>query len=183
MQSLWPVAVFAAVAAAQPGNGINRYSITEEVSAGRQMARQYRADTTPLANAAVGDYVNRVGAALAEQLPGFWSYRFEIIREDAGGPTHEPVAFPGGPIFISVDLIAAASNEAEFAAMLAHAMVHVAERHWTKNATRAYLLHNSFQPPRCGAAHPPEHGRISAVLRTASGLRRGECLGRSRLRS
>lgn len=162
-RSLWSVAVLAAIATPahpQPGKGINRYSIAEEVSVGKQMARQFRADTTPLANAAVGDYVNRVGAALADQLPGFWPYRFEVIRENAGGPTLEPVAFPGGPIFISAELIATARSEAEFASMLAHAMVHVAERDWTRSATRGDLLRTGGQPPPPGAAAPVPLGMI-----------------------
>jgi len=39
------------------------------------------------------------------------------------------LSFPGGCIFLSASLILAAQSEAEFTGMLAHAMVHVAERH------------------------------------------------------
>ena len=73
MQNLWPVVLLAALAASaqqhQPGAGVNFYSKTKEIAAGQQMASQFRHDTTPLGNAAVGDYVNRVGAALAAQFP------------------------------------------------------------------------------------------------------------------
>jgi beta-barrel assembly-enhancing protease len=140
------LAVAAPAQQRQPGTGVNFYSKTAEISAGQQMSRLLRADTTPLTNTAVGDYVNRVGAALAAQLPGDWVYHFEVVQENADGTTLEPIAFPGGPIFISAELIAAARNEAEFAAMLAHAMAHVAERHWTRNATRSDLMQIGFQP-------------------------------------
>ena len=70
------------------------------------------------------------------------------------------MAFPGGPIFISAELIAAARNEAEFASMLAHAMAHVAERHWTKNATRFDIMQTGFPPPPPGAAAPVPLGMI-----------------------
>ncbi|MGA7234864.1 MAG: M48 family metalloprotease [Bryobacteraceae bacterium] len=136
----------------QPGAGVNFYSKTAEIAAGQQMASQFRHDATPLGNAAAGDYVNRLGAALAAQFPGGWAYQFEVVRENTDGTTLEPAAFPGGPIFISAELIAAARNEAEFAAMLAHAMAHVAERHWTKNATRFDIMQTGFAPPPPGAA-------------------------------
>ena len=66
-----------------------------------------------------------MGAKLAAQFPGGWTYRIETIREDQRGATHEPAAFPGGFIFVPADLITTARNEAEFAGMLAHAMAHV----------------------------------------------------------
>ncbi len=160
MRNLCPVALLAALVAPaqqhQQGKGINFYSKAAEISTGQQMANQFRHDTTPVGNAAVGEYVNRVGAALAAQLPGGWAYQFEVVQENGDGPTLEPVAFPGGPIFISTELIAAARNEAEFASMLAHAMAHVAERHWTRNATRGDLMQTGFPlPPPGGAARVP----------------------------
>ena len=83
-----------------------------------------------------------------------------MVQENGDGPTLEPVAFPGGPIFISAELIAAARNEAEFASMLAHAMAHVAERHWTKNATRFDIMQTGVPPPPPGAAAPVPLGMI-----------------------
>jgi beta-barrel assembly-enhancing protease len=164
MRNMWPVTLLTALVAPaqqhQPGAGINYYSKTKEIAAGQEMAGQFRHDTTPLGNVAVGDYVNRMGAALAAQFPRDWAYRFEAVQENGDGPTLEPVAFPGGPIFISAELIAAARNEAEFASMLAHAMAHVAERHWTKNATRFDIMQTGFPPPPPGAAAPVPLGMI-----------------------
>jgi len=147
----------------QPGQGINFYSRDKEIALGRQLALEYRRRTTPLDNAAVSDYVKRVGANLAAQFPG-WTYQIETVREDRGGSTalaldpellrvaapeatHEPAAFPGGFIFVSVDLIAAARSEAEFAGMLAHAMAHVAERDWTRMASRSELAQTAASVP------------------------------------
>jgi predicted Zn-dependent protease len=123
----------------QPGQGVNFYTRDKEIALGQKLALEFSQKTTPLAIAAASDYVKRVGANLAAQFPGGWTYRIETIREDRGGATHEPAAFPGGAIFVSVDLIAAARNEAEFAGMLARAMAHVVARHWTKLATRNEL--------------------------------------------
>jgi predicted Zn-dependent protease len=144
MRWVWCVAVLAiGVAQAQerqPGQGVNFYSKDKEIALGTQLALQFGRKTTPLDMAAASDYVRRVGANLAAQFPGGWTYRIETIREDQGGATHEPAAFPGGPIFVPVDLIKAARNEAEFAGMLAHAMAHVVARHWTRSATKTQLM-------------------------------------------
>ena len=42
------------------------------------------------------------GASLAAQFPGGWTYQLETIREDRGGVTNEPAAFPGGFVFVPV---------------------------------------------------------------------------------
>jgi predicted Zn-dependent protease len=150
MRCVWCAAVLAiGVAQAQerqPGQGVNFYTKDKEIALGTQLALQFGQKTTPLGVAAAGDYVKQVGANLAAQFPGGWTYRIETIREDQGGATHEPVAFPGGAIFVSVDLIAAARNEAEFAGMLAHAMAHVVARHWTRSATKTGLMPGDSGP-------------------------------------
>ena len=157
MRGVWCVAMLALSVAQgqerQTGRGVNFYSKDKEIAAGQQLAADYRQKTTPLDHAAARDYVKRVGANLAAQFPG-WNYRIETIREDQGGATHEPVALPGGLIFVSVDLIAAAQNEAEFAGMLAHAMAHVAARHWTRLATKTELVGPDPSGARGLAAHP-----------------------------
>ena len=143
MRILWCVAILAAGAAygqeKQPGQGVNFFSREKEIALGQSLAAEESRHTTPLDSAAVNEYVRRVGAALAAAMPVVYSYEFHVIQEDSGGVTHEPVAFPGGPIFVSQYLIAAAQNEAEFAGMLAHAMAHVQARHWTRQVTKAEL--------------------------------------------
>ncbi len=159
MRSLWCVALLTAAVAAgqhrQPGDGINEYSRASEIATGEKMASDFGNRTTPLGNAAVTDYVNRLGSKLVAQFPGGWPYRFEVIQENTGGLIHEPAAFPGGPIFVSVDLITAAANEAEFAGMMAHAMSHVADRDWTKNATRLHLVQDPSQFAQTGMWEGP----------------------------
>jgi predicted Zn-dependent protease len=130
----------------QPGQGVNFYSQEKEIALGRQLAQQFRQKTTLVDSVSVNDYVRRVGANLAAQFPGGWTYQIEIIKDDPGGATHEPVAFPAGFLFVPADLIAAARNEAEFAGMLAHAMAHVAARHGTKSATKTQLMALQYLP-------------------------------------
>jgi len=134
----------------QPGQGVNFYTRDKEIALGQRLALEFGQKTTPLDIVAVSDYVRRVGANLAAQFPGGWTYRIETIREDRGGATHEPIAFPGGSIFVSVDLLRAAQSEAEFAGMLAHAMAHVVARHWTRMATKNELIGDPLGDPAGG---------------------------------
>jgi predicted Zn-dependent protease len=121
-------------------SGPNFYSIEKERSLGASEARDLERRTTPLNNAVALDYVQKMGARLATQIPQTnFSYTFALIKDDEGGPLHEPVALPGGYIFVPAGLLLAAQNEAEMEGMLAHAMEHVAARHATREATRGEL--------------------------------------------
>ncbi len=112
------------------------YSVEKEAAIGASLARNVQQGTTAIESPTVRDYVQRIGGRLAAQLtnPPF-SYSFSVIADDRGGPTHEPLWFPGGYILIPASLILTARNEAEFAGMLAHAMAHIAERHGFRPAS------------------------------------------------
>jgi predicted Zn-dependent protease len=99
---------------------------SKEAALGAQLAGEIRRRTTAIENPAVQDYVERMGNKLAAQSPkANVIYKFALISDEAGGATHEPLSLPGGYIFVSADLFRSAADEAEFAAMLAHAMAHV----------------------------------------------------------
>jgi predicted Zn-dependent protease len=191
MRSLWCLVILpVALAQSQqrlPGQGINFYSKDKEAALGLQLAEVYRQKVTPLDNALVSDYVKRVGARLAAQLPGGWTYQFETIREDTGmltpfadrvqddsGATHEPVAFPGGTIFVSANLIASARNEAEFAGMLAHAMGHVEARHWTRQATKGQIAQIGAQTQLAASMPDRQPGGLGVPMGMLAFLRANE---------
>jgi predicted Zn-dependent protease len=123
--------VAVALAAQQP------YSAEKEAGLGASLAREVLQSTTQIESPTVRDYVQRVGGRLAVQLPSSPSYTFFVIGDDRGGPTHEPVWFPGGFILVPATLILTARNEAEFSGMLGHAMAHYAKRHGFRPATRS----------------------------------------------
>ncbi len=149
--------VLAAAQQPSPGRGVNFYSIEKEIALGRQLAAEFQRTETPLDSPAVPIYVNDLGHRLAAQAGnGAFPYTFVVI---AGDPTvlHEPVAFPGGFIFVPARLILTAGDEDELAGMLAHSIAHVSLRHGTKEATRAELVQLSAIPlvyvgGRAGAA-------------------------------
>jgi len=97
----------------------------KETGLGAALAKNIRERTTAIDNPIVHEYVEQVGRKLAEEIPAAnFKYTFALIADDLGGETHEPSSFPGGYIFVSAALIRSAASQAEFAGMLAHAMVH-----------------------------------------------------------
>jgi len=126
---LWAVMLAGVAASAQqrqPGRGVNLYSMEREAKLGATLAEEVRRNSTALDSALAQNYVERLGRQLAAQLPGDGiKYTFEIIADKTAGPTnqlHEPIALPGGYLFVPAGLFLAAQDEAEFAGMLAHAM-------------------------------------------------------------
>jgi beta-barrel assembly-enhancing protease len=94
---------------------------------GAALAEQVRHETSALDDLFVRDYIRELGHQLAKRLPDERrSWDFEVIRENQGGSTHEPIAIPGGHIFVPAPLMLAVENEAELAGMLAHSMAHLA---------------------------------------------------------
>lgn len=129
------------------GQGVNFYSYEKEAALGATLTQETRQRTIPLDSSTVHDYVDRLGRQLATQLPDtHFTYTFAVITDAVGGRTHEPISLPGGYIFVPTNLILAAQNEAEFAGMLAHAIVHVAARHGTRTATRGQLANQASIP-------------------------------------
>lgn len=100
----------------------------KEIALGTAMAGDMRRRTTPIEDGAVRDYITSLGSRLAPQFREL-NWTFTPVMDSMAGRTHEPVALPGGFVFVSASLIFAARNEAELAGMLAHAMAHVSEQH------------------------------------------------------
>src|SRR5262249_50979179 len=85
---------------------------------------------------------------LASQFPEpRFDYKFILIPgSDEHGTLHEPIALPGGAVFVPATLILAAGSEAEFAGIMAHAMAHVAARHGTRQTSRGQIAQMATIP-------------------------------------
>jgi predicted Zn-dependent protease len=94
--------------------------LEKQMAAGERMARDFRKHTKPLEGAAE-EYVRRVGRTLLRPEE---HWQFELIKDDFGGATREPVTFPGY-IFVPARLLIMTGSEAELAGMLAHAIAHL----------------------------------------------------------
>jgi predicted Zn-dependent protease len=93
---------------------------------GEEAAREAIAELGRLQDEALQAYVQEVGARVAAHARhGAFDYRFQVV--DAWTPN--AFALPGGAIFLSRGLLALTSSEDELANLLAHEIVHVANRH------------------------------------------------------
>jgi predicted Zn-dependent protease len=112
-------------------------SIEKEKALGAQLAAEYRRHARVIDSPAVNAYLDELGQRIAAQAPatGF-TYTFELADDDQTW-IHEAPAFPGGAVFVPPGLILAAANEDELAAMLAHAIAHIAIRHETRQMHQA----------------------------------------------
>ena len=84
----------------------------------------------------VDRYLNEIIRNLAEQAPGA---RYPYAIKAVNASEINAFALPGGPMYVNRGLIEAARSEAELAGVLAHEMSHVALRHGTHQASKAYL--------------------------------------------
>ena len=100
----------------------NLYSLEKERALEQQLANEIRQKTTALNSPRVQEYVDHLGQKIAPQIQGArFDDTFNVIADDTSRTTHEPIALPGGAIFIPAALFPGANDEAEFAGMLAHA--------------------------------------------------------------
>ncbi len=98
----------------------------KEITIGREMHREILAKIPVYENPALAVYVARVGSRLARDSdrPGL-EYTFTVLDS----PDVNAFATPGGFVYINRGLILYLQSEAELAAVLAHEIAHITERH------------------------------------------------------
>lgn len=112
----------------------------KEAALGRQLAAEFRQRNAIIESSAVQTYLDQLARRIAAGLPdGKMPFRFSLTASDSCRATHEPVALPGGYVFVPAALFAEARDENEFAGVLAHAMSHVALHHAMRSAPRAQV--------------------------------------------
>ena len=80
-------------------------------------------------------YVRQLGQKLVATIPTqySWPFEFHVVAQKE----INAFALPGGPMFVNLGTITAASNEAELAGVMAHEMAHVYMQHSAKQAGKA----------------------------------------------
>jgi len=116
--------------------GFNLFSPEQDVEIGRQSAAEVERQLPMLDDRNVQNYVSKIGERLAAEAPGpDFPYQFKVANlSDVNA-----FALPGGFMYINRGLIETARDEAELAGVMAHEMAHVALRHGTNQASKAYL--------------------------------------------
>jgi beta-barrel assembly-enhancing protease len=132
---LWtPLVARAAASRATPG--FNLFSVEQDIEIGRQSAVEAERQLRMLNDRSVDRYLNEIVRRLAAQAPGArYPYAIKAVNDSA----INAFSLPGGPMYVNRGLFEAARSEAELAGVLAHEMSHVALRHGTHQASKAYL--------------------------------------------
>jgi hypothetical protein len=110
--------------------------VEQDVEIGRQSAVEAERQLPMLRNGNVDRYLGTIVTRLAAKAPGArYPYAIKSVNDSA----INAFALPGGPMYVNRGLFEAARNESELASVLAHEMAHVALRHGTHQASKAYL--------------------------------------------
>jgi Zn-dependent protease with chaperone function len=129
-------ALAAAAATSRPTPGFNLFSVQQDVEIGRQSAAEAERQLQLLNDRNLNRYLNDIIKKLAAQAPGEkYPYAIKAVND----PAINAFSLPGGPMYVNRGLVEAARSEAELAGVLAHEMSHVALRHGTHQASKAYL--------------------------------------------
>jgi Zn-dependent protease with chaperone function len=172
------IAAAAAVAfAQQPNTPDNYYAPEDDARVGQRFATQLQANVT----ANTEPRLDQIGNRLAARSTQF-QYRFFVF--DGGQPSQdtapaaafpadwrrlqldEAIAVAGGMIFVPHSLLS--RNDAQLAAILAHAMGHIALRHPTVGMTRGELAQVEVQAAsRAMADEAPRRVHSVALKRFA----------------
>jgi len=117
---------------ANPTSG-NSYSIEQEVDYGRKAISEIQKELPLLpVDHPVSKYIDGLGQRLAVKAPGYmFPYTFRVVNQKE----INAFALPGGPIYVNIGTITAAS-EAELAGVMGHEISHVVMRHSTRQASR-----------------------------------------------
>jgi Zn-dependent protease with chaperone function len=115
--------------------GWNLFSPQQDVEMGREVSRQAERELQMLNDRQANAYVDALGRRLAAHAPGEkYPYQFKIVNDKA----INAFALPGGFVYVNRGALEAADNEAQIAGVIAHEIGHVALRHGTNQASKAY---------------------------------------------
>jgi beta-barrel assembly-enhancing protease len=137
-------ALFLSLAAAQagvpqlPNPGNPHMSREQQEQLGFQAAAQVYKQMPVLPDSSPEtQYIRQLGQRLAATIPPehSWPFEFHVIAQKE----INAFALPGGPMFVNIGTITAASNEAELAGVMGHEMGHVYMQHSAKQAEKAQI--------------------------------------------
>ena len=98
----------------------------QEIALGREAQAEVRRQVPEVRDSTVSTYVQRIGRRLAAQARGArYPYSFTVANQRE----INAFALPGGPVWVHRGAISAAANEAQLAAVLAHEIAHISQRH------------------------------------------------------
>lgn len=115
--------------------GLNFFSPQQDIELGKRAAAQVPKQFPLLNDKRVDDYLQALGMKLAAHAPFYkYPYRYRCVNTEV----LNAFALPGGFVYVNRGIIEQADNEGQLAAVMAHETSHVALRHGTNQASKAY---------------------------------------------
>ena len=116
--------------------GFNLFSPEQDVEVGKQSAVTAEQQLPILNDPQITAYVDAIGQRLAAKAGGYpFQYRFKVVNAS----DINAFALPGGFVYVNRGVLDSARNEGEVAGVMAHEVSHVALRHGTHQASKAYV--------------------------------------------
>jgi len=120
-------------ASADESAGWNLFSVEQDIQLGNESAIRFEAAVQLAQDARLNDYFSRLGNHLVSTLPqAHFPFRFKLIADES----LEAFSFPGGPVYCTTGMMAAAETEAQLAGLVAHQIAHIILRDVTSIASR-----------------------------------------------
>ena len=108
-------------------------STEQEIAMGQQAGPEIEKEfDNKVASENLQKYVASIGGKLAEVSDRPMPYEFALLASDVPNG----FALPGGKIYVTAGLVSRITNERQLAAVLAHEVVHVADKHSVKGLQR-----------------------------------------------
>lgn len=122
------------LAAAQAVAGLSeRTDPQREIELGRQVAAEIEKKDPLTSDKAVQDRVQRIGAALTDQLePKLYPYEFKVLTS----PEINAFSLPGGFVYVCEGLLTRMKDDDSLAFIISHEMAHAAHRHWAEHVNK-----------------------------------------------
>ncbi len=116
---------------------LNLLTTEDEVSIGRQAAREIEQQVRLYDDPVVAAYIDSLGQALVRHSRrSNLRYYFKVVDTDVVNA----FALPGGWLYVNLGLITTAENESELAGVVGHEIGHVVGRHGARQISKAFGL-------------------------------------------
>jgi predicted Zn-dependent protease len=111
-------------------------SVADEIAIGNEAQAKITKQTPQVTDPVVRAYVARIGRDLAAHAAGErYPYTFSV----ANYREINAFALPGGPVWVNRGAIQTAGTESQLAAILAHEIAHIAQRHSARQLSNAIV--------------------------------------------